>query len=142
MSDATKAKLNNLLKSYKSSAESDGKENLTSGIYYSNIDGNFVDLYKITYSPDNPELFDIECLSDQTGYSKELLISILSQYYYNPFKQKEIDYKNNKNVDILIDTIYEFYSTIAGGIRKNVEEMDTTDSTGDESLDIVFIKGK
>jgi hypothetical protein len=117
----------------------DQNANITSGIYYADIAGKLIDLYKITYNPDNPELFDIECLTDTSNgyqFDKEYCIEeILSYHYRNVTDDKEINYKEKKNVELLLPTIYLFYSTITSGIRRY-----TNSTSTDESIEISFVK--
>jgi hypothetical protein len=102
--------------------QDDSSSVLTSGIYYSDISGKITDLYKISYNPDNPHLFDIECLTDQSvlnPFDKDRFFQkIIHEKYYFPYNETVISYKNRKNVDLLIDTIHQFYSNITGGIRQ------------------------
>ena len=95
---------------------------LMEGIYYTNIDGKITDLYHLKYNPDNPDLFDIDVLTEKTSdnqYDKDFLIKILNQDdFFHPFKRKVISLKDRKNVDLIIETLHRFYSNISCGIRK------------------------
>jgi hypothetical protein len=105
---------------------------LTEGIYYTNIDGKITDLYHLKYNPDNPDLFDIDVLVDQTSgnqYDKDFLINILNQdNYYHPFQRKIISYKDRNNVDLLIDTLHRFYSNISFGISRQTNPIPSNNS--------------
>ena len=93
---------------------------LQEGIYYADIGGKITDLYKITYNPDNPELFDIECLTDTTSeyqFDKAYCIEKFNyEKYYDPARQITVSYRDRKNVDLLIDVINRFYSNRICGI--------------------------
>ena len=138
MSDEMKDKISNIIENTKK--ETDDTSILTSGIYYADIAGEIQDLYKFTYNPDNPDLFDIICLYEEINdkYNKDYAINgILSRPYFNPKDDTKISYEEKNNVDILIDIMYNYYSNIISGIRKDV-----MDSTIDESVEIIFVKSK
>jgi len=93
---------------------------LHEGIYYADIEGKITDLYKLTYNPDNPELFDIECLTDTTSecqFHKAYCIEKFNyDKYYDPCRQLIVSYKDGENVNLLIDVIHRYYSNIVCGI--------------------------
>jgi hypothetical protein len=96
---------------------------LNEGIFYS-YDGNgWKDLYKIKYNPDNPNQFDIDPLTDQSvrkTYDINFFLQMLNNtIYFDPFRRLVVSYQDKKNVEYLIDVIFNFYSNCqACGIRK------------------------
>ena len=95
---------------------------LIEGIYYTNLNGAFTDLYRIKYNEDTPILFELFPLADQLvdkHYDKEFLIQKFNKTeYYDPFRGLVVKYKERKNVNYLIDVIHNFYSNITCGIKR------------------------
>lgn len=142
MNDANQKHIENFLEGNKEDNEKDLKSVLTSGTYYSNVDGTITDLYEVTYNPDAEGLLDIVCVSNDDYFTEDVLKNILNENtYYNPFEEKEISYKDGTNVDILIDTIHKFYSNQASGISSNKADSTETDNI-QESVKIFFNKNK
>ena len=96
---------------------------INEGIFYCTIDDEQTDAYLLKYNPDSSVLFDITCLIiDSTIYTIELIVNLLENLYMiNPIEKKEISYTENKNVEWLLQTFKDFYSTISWGIYDSTE---------------------